>query len=497
MSRESVAPFPPLAAGPFAPDWASLGRYQVPAWYEDAKFGIFIHWGVYSVPAYLSEWYPRMMYRQGSAEFEHHRTTYGPQDRFGYKDFIPAFTAPRFDPAAWVSLFREAGARFVVPVAEHHDGFAMYDCPFTRWNSVGMGPRRDIIAELSEHVRGAGLHFGVSSHRAEHTWFFDGGLEFPSDVQDPAYADLYGPVLRGVTDHHERVGNPPSEAFLQDWLARCCHLVERYRPDLVFFDWWIVHRAFEPYLRHFAAHYYNLGAQGAQGVVINAKYEAMPEGTSVFDVERAQLQGLRGQVWQSDTAVAKNSWGYTEAQDYKEARELVHDLVDVVSKNGVLLLNIGPRGDGSIPEGDAALLRALGSWLEVHGEAIYGSRPWRVYGEGPASAPADLRGPVRLDGLPPTPEGAVHDHLRPPFGPEDIRYTTRDGILYAILLGWPPDGKVCLRSLGTCLTLHERPVATVRLLGQGPVPWRRDVDGLHATLPSERPGNHAWVLAIT
>ena len=485
-----------LAPGPFQPDWTSLASYRVPRWYEDAKFGIFVHWGPYAVPAFGSEWYPRMMYQQGSAEYDHHRATFGPHDRVGYKDLIARFHAERFDAGAWARLFRRAGARFVVPVAEHHDGFALYECPFSRWNSVTMGPRRDIMAEVAAAVRQEGLEFGVSSHRAEHAWFFNGGLAFPSDVQDPQFADLYGPPDASITDLHARTGPGPSQEFLDDWLARTCHLVEAYRPSLVFFDWWIVHRGFEVPLQRFAAHYYNLADAWGRGVVITSKYDAMPPGTSVYDVERAQLQGIRDRVWQSDTAVAKNSWGYTEAQDYKTATDLVHDLVDVVSKNGVLLLNIGPRADGTIPEGDERLLLAMGDWLACNGEAIYGSRPWKVFGEGPACAPAPLAPGLTLEGLPPAPEGAVHDHLRPPFGAEDVRFTRVGDVLYAMVLGWPTTGTLRLRSLSDRLTLLERPVARVSLLGHGPVAWRRDGEGLSVTLPEQAPGAHAWTLKI-
>src|SRR5437867_3802175 len=180
-----------IAAGPFDPDWQSLQGYAVPSWYQDGKFGVFIHWGVYSVPAFGNEWYPRNMYMRGTPEFEHHVTTYGPQNKFGYKDFIPMFTAERFDPDEWAQLFHNAGARYVVPVAEHHDGFAMYDSAMTRWNAAKMGPKRDVIGELARSIRQRGMTFGLSNHRAEHWWYMNGGTEFDSDVKDPAFADFY------------------------------------------------------------------------------------------------------------------------------------------------------------------------------------------------------------------------------------------------------------------------------------------------------------------
>ena len=190
-----------IDGGPFAATWESLqGSYTIPHWYEDAKFGIFIHWGLYAVPAFGSEWYPRNMYQEGSAEFKHHVETYGPQAEFGYKEFIPLFGAEKFNPDAWADLFVEAGAKFVMPVAEHHDGFPLYDTDLSEWSAAKMGPKRDLIGELAESVRAKGLVFSASSHRAEHWWFFDGGRKFPSDVQDPANAGLYAPAQPAPAD---------------------------------------------------------------------------------------------------------------------------------------------------------------------------------------------------------------------------------------------------------------------------------------------------------
>ena len=347
---------PPIPEGPFEPAWESLSRYQAPAWYLDAKFGIFIHWGLYSVPAFGSEWYPRQMYLQGTPEYQHHLATYGPHTQFGYKDFIPQFKADKFDPDHWAGLFRRAGAKFVVPVAEHHDGFAMYDSALSEWTAARMGPKRDIIGELAEAVRKQWLIFGLSSHRAEHWWFFDGGMQFDSDVQDERYAGLYGPAQPQTTQ--------PTELFLEDWLARTCELVDKYQPQLVWFDWWIEQPYFAPWLQRFAAYYYNRGAEWGRGVAINYKLKAFPETAAVFDVERGQLSDIRYPFWQTDTAVSKNSWGYVHEQDYKTATDIIGDLCDIVSKNGALLLNIGPRPDGTIPEPEEEILLEIGRWLE-------------------------------------------------------------------------------------------------------------------------------------
>lgn len=449
--------------GPFRPDWGSLEDWQVPEWYLDAKFGIFIHWGAYAVAAFANEWYPRNMYVQGSREFEHHREMFGPQDQLGYKDLIARFRAERFDPAAWADLFVEAGAKFVVPVAEHHDGFQMYASALSRWNAKDTGPKRDVVGELASEVRKRGLVFGVSSHRAEHWWFMNGGREFPSDVQDPEFADLYGPANPGPMDFGK---NPPSEAFLADWLARCAELVDRYRPQLFWFDWWIEQPEFAPYLRRFASYYYNRAHAWGQGVAINYKNEAFPEKAAVFDVERGQLAGIREKFWQTDTAVARNSWSHVEGMDYKTPESLIHDLVDIVSKNGALLLNIGPRADGTIPDEDRAILREIGAWLAVNGEAIYGTRPWKVFGEGPTEVKT----------------GSFTDTARAAFTREDMRFTQKGGALYVTVLA-EGGGPVLVRSLGTGIALEPRPVARVVQLGGGELAWSRDADGLRIELP--------------
>ena len=460
------------AQGPFQPNWESLKAYQIPQWYQDAKFGIFIHWGVYAVPAFGSEWYPRNTYLQDTPEFKHHVETYGPQDKFGYKDFIPLFKAEHFDPAAWATLFKEAGARFVMPVAEHHDGFAMYDTALSEWSAAKMGPKRDVVGELAQAVRAQGMVFTASSHRAEHWWFFDGGRQFPSDVQDPANEGLYGPA--------QPKESVPDEAFLEDWLARTCEIVDKYKPQIVWFDWWIEEPFWKPYLQLFAAYYYNRAAEWGLGVAINYKNQAFEEGTAVFDVERGQLSGIRPLLWQNDTAVGKNSWGYVADMDYKTPADIITDLVDIVSKNGALLLNVGPRPDGTIPEGDQSILREIGKWLGVNGEAIYGSRVWHVFGEGPTEIA----------------EGMFTDTKRAPFTGEDIRFTVQDDTLYAIALAWPGEA-LTVKTLASGAE-GAGGVMAVTLLGHdGPLPFDQTGDGLRVTLPPLPVGDYAFAFKIT
>ena len=470
--------------GPFRPDWESLQKYEAPEWYQDAKFGIFIHWGAYSVPAFSSEWYPRNMYEPGFDAYKHHIATYGPQDKFGYKDFIPMFKAEGFDPSAWAELFKKAGAKYVVPVAEHHDGFAMYDSGLSDWTAAKMGPHRDVIGDLSKAVRAEGLHFGVSSHRVEHDFFMGVGRKIPSDVNDPQYAAFYGPAQVGVINWGTPVGNDftyVSSAWADDWLARGAELVEKYHPDVVYFDWWIGQASIRPNLTRFAAFYYNRSLKYGDHVgVINYKDYAMQEHSAVLDLERGQLGDIRPLYWQTDTSVSNKSWGYIKDDTFKSPEFIVHQLIDIVSKNGNLLLNIGPRSDGTIPEEVQQVLLNVGTWLNVNGDAIYGTRPWRTYGEGPTKVAA----------------GSFHDTDTAHYTAEDFRFTTKDHALYVIGLAWPSNGEAVIRSLAS--TTGSQSVQSVSLLGSDAKPeFQQRLDGLHVKLPAQSPAKYAYVLRLT
>jgi alpha-L-fucosidase len=472
---QEPAPKPDLKvpAGPFQASWDSLVKYAVPDWYLDGKFGIFIHWGVYSVPAFGTEWYPRNMYRSQDPAFKHHVETFGSQNKFGYKDFIPLFKAEKFDPAHWADVFRRAGAKFVVPVAEHHDGFPMYDSALTEWCAGKMGPKRDIVGDLAKAVRAQGLTFGLSTHRAEHWWFYNAGMAFDSDVKDPRYAGLYGPAKPDKTQ--------PDKAYLDDWLARTVELIDKYQPQLVWFDWWIEQPVFQPYLQTLAAYYYNRGAEWKKGVAINYKNASFPDKAAVLDIERGQLAEIRPFFWQTDTAISKNSWGYVANQDYKTAASIVGDLIDIVSKNGALLLNIGPRPDGTIPEAEEKILLDIGAWLAVNGEAIYGTRPWKIYGEGPT----------------PVVGGSFNDTKRAAFTPRDVRFTAKGGVLYAILMAWP-EGETAIASLAKGSALYPGDIKSVSLLGSPEkLTWTRGASGLKVRMPARKPCDYAFVLKIT
>ena len=470
--------------GPFRPDWESLRKYEVPDWYKDAKFGIFIHWGAYSVPAFGNEWYPRNMYSKASEEYKHHIATYGSQDKFGYKDFLPMFKAEHFDPATWAQVFRKAGAKYVVPVAEHHDGFAMYDSGLSDWTVAKMGPHRDTAGELAKAVRAEGLHFGVSSHRVEHNFFLGVAREISSDVNDPQYAAFYGPA-------HTWVMNPwglplnddftyVSSAWADDWLARSTELVEKYHPDIVYFDWWIGQASIRPNLTRFAAFYYNSSLKYSDHVgVINFKDYAMQEHSGVLDLERGQLGDIWPLYWQTDTSVSNKSWGYIQNDTFKSPEFVVHQLIDIVSKNGNLLLNIGPKSDGTIPDEVQQVLLDLGGWLNVNGEAIYGTRPWRVYGEGPTKVAA----------------GSFHDIDTANYKPEDFRFTTKGDALYVIGLAWPTNGEAVIHSLAE--TVGSERVKSASLLGgNANLQFEQRGDGLHIQLPGQPPTRYAYAIRL-
>lgn len=480
------------AKGAFRPDWGSLQSFRVPEWFRDAKFGIFIHWGPYSVPGFANEWYSRNLYDPRNVAYTYHSNVFGPQSRFGYKDFIPQFTAQKFDAASWVALFRDAGARYVIPVAEHCDGFAMYDSDMTEWSVAHMGPRRDTARELMVAARAAGLHFGLSSHRAEHWWWYNVGRTYESDVNDPRYAGLYGPAASPTlpADGGHAMPNPshlenwsvPSQAFLDDWLARSTEIVDKYKPELIYLDWWTAAPAFEPYLQRLAAYYYNKGKANGQGVALTYKGEQFMQGTALFDVERGGLDALRLTPWQTDTSVSIHSWGYAQNDEYRSPRSLVSDLIDIVSKNGNLLLNVGPRADGTIPDEARKVLTGIGAWLKVNGEAIYGTRPWQIFGEGPTNIST----------------GEMKESPNRVWTGQDFRFTTKAGALYAIGLQKPEGGAALIRTLYTGSRYLDRPVAGVTLLGgDAPLRWEQTDKGLRVTLPEGAGADMPYTLKIT
>jgi alpha-L-fucosidase len=467
----------PMGTDIHKPDSVSIAQnYQIPDWFRDAKLGIFIHWGVYAVPAFGNEWYPRNMYLKGSKVYEHHLDTYGELTEFGYKDFIPMFKAEKFNAEEWLALFKESGAKYIVPVAEHHDGFSLYDSKFNTWNSVNMGPKRDIIRELKEASIKYGLHFGLSSHRAENAWYFNGGLEIPSDVQDPHYKSLYGEGLKApggqTPDCPEGAGF--NENSINNWLKHTYELVDLYEPELFWFDWTVGKYPFRSTFYQFMAYYYNNAVDWDKGVVVNTKF-GYGDNIQVFDIERGKSESARDFPWQTDTSIGKKSWGYIDGEENKSPNQIIDDLVDIVSKNGNLLLNIGPKADGSITEEQQAVLKEIGKWIEVNGEAIYGTRPWEIASEGAVAGTS----------------GAFSDNEESLYTAQDIRFTRKGEKLYAISLAWTEED-VVISSIG-----NEKTVKEVSMLGSDEaLSWDQAPEGLRVSFPEKMPTDYAHALEI-
>lgn len=468
-ARGMTSPFP----GKFQATPDSLSQYQVPDWFRDAKFGIFLHWGIYSVPAHASEWYPHMMYDRKSPVFKWHQQHWGPQSMFGYKDFIPLFRAERWKPEEWVDLFKKAGAKYIVPVGEHHDGFPMYDSHLTRWTAVRMGPHRDIVGELGREVRNQGLKLGVSSHRGENWFYYTFEPDF--DTSNTRYSGLYGKP------------HPPNQkastGFMEDWYSRCVEIVDLYKPDLVYFDWKMGDAEFEPYRIQWLTYYYNMAGQWGREVVCTYKNKAYPEHAAVLDIERGLEGAIRELPWQTDTSVSWKSWGYIEDDSYKHPSQIIHEFVDIVSKNGNLLLNVGPRPDGTIPDDAVSLFHGIGQWMDLNGEAIFGSRPWKVYGEGPTTLAGGSFGEKHEKQL--------------QFTAQDIRFTSKGDTIYAIVLAWP-EREVRIKSLASNSQYAPPKISSVRLLGsEANLRWHQTTDALTILTPNEKPGDYAFTFKIT
>lgn len=476
-----------IAKGPFDATWESLTRYRVPEWYRKAKFGIFIHWGIYSVPAYDNEWYSRNMYVEGSKAFEHHVKTYGPQKEFGYKDFIPMFKAEKFDADNWAELFQEAGARYVVPVAEHHDGFQMYASEISGWNAAKMGPCRDVVREIQEACKNRKMEIGVSTHRFEHWFFMGNGKKFDSDVNVPMKrGDFYWPAMTDPENFDDiSPATIPTKEFMDDWMVRTCELIDKVKPRILYFDWWIQHISAKEYLKKIAAYYYNRAAEWGIEVAINYKHDAFIFGSAVPDIERGQMADIKPYFWQTDTAIALNSWCYTENNDFRPAMDIVCDLVDIVSKNGCLLLNVGPKADGTISEEDTAVLKAIGKWMKVNGEAIYDTTVWKKYGEGPTQV---------ID-------GHFSDSIKKNFTSEDFRFTAKGDTLYAICMKASENGEYHIQSLRrqehTAGSVFHSMVKDVTVLGSEEKPvWSRDDKGLHVKTDYKEEGPVVLKIAL-
>lgn len=471
-----------VTPGPFNPSVASLETYRAPGWFRDAKFGIWSHWGPQSVPR-QGDWYARFMYVPGHPHYDHHVKNYGHPSEFGYKDIIPLWKAERFEPEALMRKYAAAGAKYFVSMGVHHDNFDLWNSKHHRWNAAAMGPKRDIVGAWKVAAKRHGLRFGVSEHLgASYCWWYPNHLYdqfWPKlgvsyDGADPRNADLYH------DNRDEPFLNKPgtwyttNPKFHRRWFERIRDLVDSYQPDLLYSDGGV---PFGEVGRTLVAHLYNsnIARRGKLDAVYAHKNlgsgEFLPK-AGVQDVERGVLDGINPLPWQTDTS--NSDWFYNEHERFKTAREIVGMLADIVSKNGNLLLNVVQYPDGSLPPQSEELVGELAAWMRVNSEAIHGTRPWRIYGEGPTK---------------PKP-GAFSESGE--YTAQDIRFTTKRDALHAIFLGWP-QGRSAIQSLGGN-ALQGAVIERVDLLGGPELQFRRDADALWLTLPPAAEG--AFIPAI-
>ncbi len=468
--------------------WSSLKRHRIPEWLDDAKFGIYFHWGPYSVPAFGNEWYPKNMYIFGDV-YHHHCQVWGEPEEFGYKDFIPRFTGEHFDADEWVRLFKAAGAKFAGPVAEHHDGFSMWASKVNPWNSVQMGPKRDIVGEMEKAVRSHGLKFITTFHHANN-WYYYYHME-GLDTSDPRYEKLYGrphAASKGIGTS-DYLSDRPDKEFCEFWFQKLKEVIDAYRPDLIWFDFCLA-RIHDKYKRKFAAYYYNAAEEWGKEVEIIYKEHNLPPCVGILDYERGRSAQLTYHKWVTDTILGTKSWSYIDDEVYKPVSGVIHNLIDNVSKNGLLLLNFGPKANGEIPEEVRVRMRQIGEWLKINGEGLYGSTPWVIAEEGPTKLEKS---------------GGFSELKEVQYSAKDLRFTSKDNCLYCYFLGWP-GRELQIR----CLTLApELPypsefyiiepddIKSIRLLGyDGELSWRLTGKGLIINLPQQPPCEYAFVVKI-
>ncbi len=470
----------------YQPDWGSLSNHnEAPDWFQNAKLGIYFHWGVYSVPAFGNEWYPRWMHFEDRPEYEHHINKYGHPSEFGYHDFVPMFKAENFNAAEWVDLFQKAGARFAGPVAEHHDGFSMWDSDVTPWNSMDMGPKKDITGLLAEELRKKDMKLITTFHHAKHLQRREEEGEGGRKNWNSHYPIIEGmPTLSKEDNLDYLYGNIPEEKWLEEvWLAKVEEVTEKYQPDIIWFDSWL-DQIPESYRQRMASDYLNKAKAWGKEVVIVRKQDDLPLEMSVDDLEKSRKNRLEKKSWMTDETLSTGSWCYTENLKIKETADVLHVLIDITSKNGVLLLNISPKADGSIPNDQKDVLLELGTWLDKYGAAIYDTRPWYTFGEGPTKEP----------------EGNFKNHrefLKIKYSEKDIRYTTKGDNIYAIFLG-RPQGKVLLESFAKSKLPSANKVSKVTIPGLAEeVKWKLLEEGLEIEIPKEGGDEMALVLKIT
>jgi len=477
-------------------EWESLARVnEEPEWFKDAKLGIYFHWGVYSVPAFGTEWYPRWMHFEDRTEYRHHVDNYGHPSEFGYHDFVPLFKAEHFDAAQWADLFQKAGARFAGPVAEHHDGFSMWDSDITPWNAMDRGPKRDITGELARELRKRDMKLITTFHHARNLQRFDTSryehISVLNDMETATSWASHYPYFEGMppaSDDPELkylYGNIEEQQWLEEvWLGKINEVVDKYHPDIIWFDGWLDSIP-EEYRMRMAAYFYNRALARNQEVVIVRKQNDLPLEMSVDDHEKTRMNRIGEKYWMTDETISTGSWSYTEDLKIKSAIEVLHVLIDITSKNGVLLLNISPRADGVIPEDQQKVLLEIGDWLSKYGEAIYETRPWYTYGEGPTKEP----------------ESDSHNRdafLKLRYSSKDFRFTQKEGVIYAIQLGILTQKEtIVLKSFAMDNLPGKIEISELSVLGSDEkVEWSHGPDGLVIIASLVKPDDRANVYKI-
>lgn len=469
----------------FEPTWESLQTFECADWFRDAKFGIWAHWGPQAVPM-VGDWYARHMYIEDHPQHQHHVRTYGHPSQFGYKDIVKLWKAENFDPERLIDLYKNCGARYFVAMGVHHDNFDCWNSKHHAWNAVKVGPGKDIVGLWEKAARAAGLRFGVTEH-LERAWSWfntNKGADstgpwagVPYDGNDPTYADFYFEAHEDDDYHYP--ANPP-ESWQKHWQARIMDLIDQYDPDLLYTDGGV---PFGAVGREMIAHFYNrnIERRGELEAVYTLKNPAMHtgnhgdyrDGIGLLDVERGVVDDIQANPWQTDTCIG--GWYYDTRRVYKTPAEVVHILIDVVSKNGSLLLNLPPRPDGTLDEQEEWIIKQVGAWMDINGEGIYGSRPWKQYGEGPTRLSAGSFAELDVKG----------------FTGEDFRFTSRGDVICAFAMGWPSDGEWLIKAFA------GKSVSAVELVGEGPLQWKQDGEGLHVAAPERPPCDHAYCLKIS
>jgi alpha-L-fucosidase len=519
LAQTNSLQLPAIAAGPFKPDWNSLTNYVTPEWFRDAKFGIWAHWGPQCQPEH-GDWYARSMYQEGSDDYKSHLAEYGHPSTNGFKDVIHEWKAEKFDPDKLLKFYKDNGARIFMALANHHDNFDNFNSKYQQWNSVNVGPHKDLIGGWAAAARKNGLRFGVSVH-ASHAWSwyevaqgadksgpfagvpYDGKLTKADgkglwwDGLDPQdlYAQNHQPGSSLQWDWDGMKGSSiPDAAYMETFFKRTKQLWDDYHPDQIYFDDTVLpfHGVTDEVGLKLAAHFYNtrLDTNGRTKAVMNGKWLDDPQRRSmVYDIERGKAQGILPQPWETDTCIG--SWHYDENifkyHYYKSAASVIRMLADIVSKNGNLMLSVPLQRDGQPDTDEIKIVSEIGAWLKINGDAIYATRPWKIYGEGPSTQSSNKG---QFDGQ--------ADVSNKPFTSEDIRFTqSKNGkTLYAIVLEIPQDGKVTVKSLATNSEYWTDKIGSLRLVGGSKLKFTRDETGLHITLPEKFEGKTAFALKI-